>query len=85
MTMKTFGAKAFNVPEYTDEEARDKSTAQLLASRCIFQAQPDGSTIGLTGGARELIRRSDEYMRMITEKYLEAHGSTREALDASRH
>lgn len=80
--LRSHGPSFFAAPEFTDEEAADKSTQQLLSSRCIFQNQPDGSVVGLTGGARELMRRSDEYMKFVQAAFL----SKLEAVhDAAKH
>lgn len=59
--MRSYGPRPFNAAEYTDEEAATKTTQELLNSRCVFESQPDGTNKGLTGGARELMRRSDQY------------------------
>lgn len=60
--IRSYGPRSLNIREYTDEEAATKTTQELLTSRCVFENQPDGTVKGLTGGARELIRRSDAYV-----------------------
>ena len=82
MTLRSYGPRHYAVPEYTDEEAIGKSTQELLRSRCVFQTEHDGNVVGITGGARELIRRSDAYVAAQT--YLHHTEAVHEARDATK-